>query len=237
MIFIIGAAIGAAAGGLLGGVGSFFAAQQDKKNFRTAQAGVRGGVELVRGGSQSITPEQAEALRSLARSLGLPETFAGGGDIFTPFQGGLSGLLTQAALQSPEFQASRSFLLNTLRDPLSSPTARNFRGGFRQAQADRGLFFSPAGAADEATRLSGLAGQLQFQALPQLLNLVGFGTRFQQSIEPFLLEREIRGFTGGTAGFGTNLQQPTSPFAASIAGALGGAQAGFQSSQLFELLK
>ena len=144
--------------------------------------------------------------------------------------------LMDAALSSPEYQAVMDYYMGAMEGPysqygrLSSGVYSDYRSGLRQAQADRGMYFSGASASDEARRLAGLSAMVQSQAAPGLQSMIGFGERYRQQIAPFLMETESRLATGGARGWMGDqymIGEPMNPVSAGIAGIFSGMGGGF----------
>lgn len=125
-----------------------------------------------------------------------------------------SARIADEAMRSEEFTTSRDFLTGLLDYDPDKPFAQGFQRTLRQAQASRGLFFSPAAAQHEALAQSQYLLPFQLQAASQLQNFIGFRERFRQSIFPQLADTAVRFNTGGRRAFESLASEVASPISA-----------------------
>lgn len=234
-------------GGVVGGVGSFIEAEQQRAQMARFRRRQRKAIQSARdftGGTTVQGESQKGFFGARGAALapgsivsdslvdeGLPE----GGTFFTdPVTGERrAGGRVEEILADPLLVSARNFLQGTFDNAPDSPLAQDFVKGIRAAQASRGTFFGGSAEVAEAGGLSAFSQRLRQDLLPSLQSFGTLGESLRQGILGFEAPLRTAAATGGGGlGDASGFLGP-SPFGSALTGALSGAAGGFSLDRQF----
>lgn len=234
-----GGLVGSLVGGTLGAIGNYLQAKQLKKNLSKMRKQVRQGIESAeRATAGSVlgtmsTPEWLTARNFIRSFYGISAAKNEAADVLqrvkTEFGGGEVGKKGLEGLQVGESQINAALgQAGRFASPIDV-LSEDFTKGLRQAQALRGLTYSEASAAGEASGMAAFRSKMQMQMLPYLFQVAEAPAALRAKYEGGHLAREVFYKTGGAVAFGQPniaLGLPPSTAGAALAGAAQGAAGG-----------